>query len=240
MFGRAVLTVVAVAGLALAPANAADLPVKTPLYKAPPPVVAVFSWTGFYVGGFVGDIWTSTTSSAFDAARVQATYGRVPAPRGAFGGLDLGYNWQMPNNVVIGVEVELDGLGLAAISDTAGIPGFSTVAARVNWAVNVGAKLGYAFNRALPYVMVGPTWAHTNVAGANPFIGAFTLSNTHAGWFVAAGLEYALIDNWTVRAQYRYAEYEKRPYNAVSLGAHASAIMLGVNYRFGGPVVAKF
>ena len=39
---------IALTTLIAGPALAADLPVKAPAYKAPP--VAVFSWTGFYVG----------------------------------------------------------------------------------------------------------------------------------------------------------------------------------------------
>src|SRR5436305_10427074 len=35
-------------------ANAAEIPVRTPIYKAPPPPVTVWNWTGFYVGGNVG------------------------------------------------------------------------------------------------------------------------------------------------------------------------------------------
>src|SRR5229473_834319 len=49
-----------VASVALAaggPAIAADLAVKAPVYKAPPIVVPVWSWSGFYVGGNVGYSW---------------------------------------------------------------------------------------------------------------------------------------------------------------------------------------
>jgi outer membrane immunogenic protein len=39
-------------------ASAADLPRKAPVY-APPPPTSVYSWTGFYVGGNIGDGWGS-------------------------------------------------------------------------------------------------------------------------------------------------------------------------------------
>jgi outer membrane immunogenic protein len=52
---------IALAVLIAGPAMAADLRVKTPVYKAPPPVVA-YSWTGFYVGGNVGYSWGGSSN----------------------------------------------------------------------------------------------------------------------------------------------------------------------------------
>jgi hypothetical protein len=46
----------AVVALTTAPAMAADIAVKRPVYKAPPPVSA-YRWTGCYVGGHVGGLW---------------------------------------------------------------------------------------------------------------------------------------------------------------------------------------
>jgi len=51
------LGTVAVVALIAGPANAADLAVKAPIYKAAPPVVTYYSWTGCYVGGHVGGLW---------------------------------------------------------------------------------------------------------------------------------------------------------------------------------------
>ena len=32
------------------------------------------------------------------------------------------------------------------------------------------------------------------------------MNETHAGWFVGGGLEYALTDHWRVRGQYQYID----------------------------------
>src|ERR1700680_5338716 len=83
-------------------AAAADLPASTPI-KAPVRV-AIYNWTGFYVGGQVGygqgDLGPGTNAIASQA---------VFFPHSATGmtsGFQAGYNLQLPNRVVLGAEVE--------------------------------------------------------------------------------------------------------------------------------------
>ena len=52
----------AAALMAIAPANAADL-VRPPVYTAPPARVAIFTWTGCYIGGNIGWGWGRDTVS---------------------------------------------------------------------------------------------------------------------------------------------------------------------------------
>jgi len=67
------LATVMVAGAA----QAADLPNKKPVYKAP--VAAQFSWTGFYIGGHVGYGWGDKDwSDFFDPNPINNN--RVPGP----------------------------------------------------------------------------------------------------------------------------------------------------------------
>ena len=47
---------VALIAIIAGPAMAADMPVKAPVLKAPPPV-ALYNWSGFYVGGQAGGAW---------------------------------------------------------------------------------------------------------------------------------------------------------------------------------------
>jgi outer membrane immunogenic protein len=59
---RFILGSLAIAAMIAGPAMAADKKVKAPILKAPPPVL--FSWTGFYVGGFAGGAGAGSVSSA--------------------------------------------------------------------------------------------------------------------------------------------------------------------------------
>ena len=82
-------------------ALAADIPVKAPVYRPPPPV---FSWTGCYIGVHVGAGWQvssfTTESSATAASGI-----------GAVGGAQAGCNLQW-RQFVIGLEGEFWGSSL--------------------------------------------------------------------------------------------------------------------------------
>jgi len=113
----------AVAALALiTPAGAADL---RPVTKAPPaPVIPPFTWTGCYIGGFVGGAWQEdTTFTDLGNGLFGAYSGGVTSPvtvaaphswspgsnDGSFiGGGTLGCNWQPVGSAfVFGIEGEV-------------------------------------------------------------------------------------------------------------------------------------
>ncbi len=200
-------------------ASAADMPVKEPLYKAPPPVL--WNWTGLYVGYHTGS--AMGLNNVNDPLGPSIFGDNIHSP-GYFGGGQIGYNWQVPgSNVVWGIEVDeslanLDGTNTCfAFSGTftsfncrAHTSSFGTATARV------GLAFG-EFGRALAYVKGGFAWAHSNVdmivnadiAGA---VGGATTSTafTATGATVGVGAEYALTPHWTVKAEYDY----------LSLGGH--------------------
>jgi outer membrane immunogenic protein len=84
----ALLGAVIAALVFVAPANAADAPIKGPYYKAEP----AFNWTGFYVGGHVGYGWGDLGGADVD---------------GFLGGVQVGANWQFASHWVIGVEADI-------------------------------------------------------------------------------------------------------------------------------------
>jgi outer membrane immunogenic protein len=97
-------------------ATAADLPRKAPAYTPPPP--AVFSWTGFYVGGNAGWGWLRDKGETFcvnpagvlngPGCNAQTATGDQIRGDGFIGGAQAGYNWQI-NNWVLGVEADFQG-----------------------------------------------------------------------------------------------------------------------------------
>ncbi|MFG1464421.1 outer membrane protein [Xanthobacter sp. DSM 24535] len=192
------------------PAMAADLSRPAPAVVAPaaPPI---FSWTGFYIGANAGYSW----GKGKDAADF---YGLDPS--GWSGGGQVGYNYQFVNNVLIGVEADLQGSDIS--SSTLGL------SSKLDYFGTVRARLGYAFDRVLPYVTGGLAYGKNTITDFG-----FSDSNTHVGWTVGAGLEYAMTNNWTARAEYLYTDLGTKTYDNIGdAGVTSSTARLGVNYKF--------
>src|SRR5262249_1941732 len=112
---RKVLGLAGAALLLAGPALAADLPVRAPV-KAPPPVVPVFTWTGFYFGGNIGgvDEHASGTSDFIDTGFPPTSRFFSNPQNQSFsntrviGGVQGGYNWQFSPQWVAGFEADWD------------------------------------------------------------------------------------------------------------------------------------
>src|ERR1019366_1929426 len=108
---KLVLASVAIIGLfASRPAGAADVP--APVYKAPV-AVALYNWTGFYLGANAGvsaGVAPLTQTSAFPPFPPSINNQSTHDAFGAIGGLQAGYNRQV-GKVVWGLEgdVQLSG-----------------------------------------------------------------------------------------------------------------------------------
>jgi opacity protein-like surface antigen len=160
---------------------AAVMPVKV---KAPPrPYIAPTVWSGFYVGGFAG-IAAGRTDIAFVGAPGQAS---KPWVFGGLGGLELGYNYQLPSNWVVGVEGDIgaanvhggrtagttSGLTLtpafgasAGSASTSFSPIYFTAQDHTNWMATATGRIGYAWNRTLLYVKGGVAFEDSTVSMA--------------------------------------------------------------------------
>ena len=84
------LTAVALIVFVPASAMAADMAARMPV-KAPPPVAAVYNWTGFYIGGHVGYGWGRSTTDvgrpdALDCGNGPSCESISYDVNGAFGG----------------------------------------------------------------------------------------------------------------------------------------------------------
>jgi len=126
---RTVFGIASIASILATGALAADLPVK-----APPLSVAVYNWTGFYVGGNIGYSWgRSSTNLAFDDSTTGlplfATANKFNMD-GVIGGGQIGYNWQR-NKWVFGLEADIQGSGQKG-GTSAVCPGNTTVFTRAS------------------------------------------------------------------------------------------------------------
>jgi outer membrane immunogenic protein len=152
------------------PAGAADL--RTPVLKAPPPVVEAFNWSRCYVGGHVGYGWGRDTNRFGAAIASGPTEGgeNFAAEFGPFhhntkgpvAGGQAGCNHQWAPNWLVGVEGEFFWSGIKgqaiALEDgfPVGDPGlFSRFASRNRWDADVALRLGFVQGSNLFYAKAG-------------------------------------------------------------------------------------
>jgi outer membrane immunogenic protein len=207
--------VVLTAGFALCLFSGAALAADLPTKKEPPaPPPSAFNWTGFYLGANAGGAWVSSTASY----PIAGPPGYLPYdPTGVFGGVYAGYNYQFSGNMVAGVEADINYGDLTGKTYYHFSPPGSGSIPEDTGKGELGAfgsgrvRLGYAFDRFLPYIAGGVAVAddkNTLVALSNSlFTGSY--DHTMVGWTIGDGLDYAITNNIILRADYRYADYGK-------------------------------
>jgi outer membrane immunogenic protein len=242
------------------PAFAADM---APAYKAQPmaPPVALYNWTGFYIGGHIGGGWADERSSELAPGTVAFPTGTPFTGHdmsGFLGGVQGGFNWQAASNVVIGVEGEYTWEDLSATSSTTSVVnGFlSTTTTKGTDLALVTGRLGYAANNWLLYAKGGGAWGHGSSSGvgttaAGAFFDTTSSSTDRSGWVVGAGVEWGFAPNWSAKLEYNHVDFGSRNVTIFSSTGTSSfvssnetidIVKAGINYRFnwGGPVVARY
>ena len=203
-------------------ANAADMrrpqamPVKAePVYMAP-----VYNWTGLYAGINAGYGWGRS-----DWNNAAGSTGRFDIDGGVVGGT-LGYNWQA-GQTVFGLEGDMAWSGIKG-STSAGICALGSCETRNNWLGTVRGRIGYSFDRVMPFVTGG-------LAVGDIKSSAFGISETRtkAGWTLGGGVEVALAGPWTAKAEYLYVDLGNGSYpGATDTKFRTNLVRGGVNYRF--------
>ncbi|HMJ45429.1 MAG TPA: outer membrane protein [Pseudolabrys sp.] len=202
----------------LGTANAADLPRREAMPTKAPIYAPIYNWTGAYVGINGGGGWgRSDTSAPFASGSFNTS--------GAVVGGTLGYNYQV-GQTVFGLEGDVDWSNVRG-SSTCGA-GFSCET-KNSWLATARGRIGYAFDRVMPYVTGGLAVGDikSSVAG----IGSST--QTKAGWTLGGGVEAAIAGPWTAKVEYLYADLGR---GSSMLGSdtkfNTSLVRAGVNYRF--------
>jgi outer membrane immunogenic protein len=223
---RIILAGIAILLTAPLAANAADLPQP---YKAAPGgyIAPAFSWTGFYVGINGGYGWgDADVSNSFGSFTTGKQNGWL------IGGT-LGYNYQT-GNWVWGLEGDADYALIKGNTSNTLACSSGTCKFEDNWFATARGRIGYAFDRWLPYVTFGGAFAGTKVTPA----GGSSSTDTAVGWTAGAGIEYAFLGSWSAKLEYLYADLGKTTCGASVCGISTdiepkvNLVRLGINYRF--------
>ena len=112
----------------------------------------------------------------------------------------------------------------------------------IDYVATVRGRVGYAFDRFMPYVTGGVAWGHThiNVNDGDGVTSLFPVGHYQAGWTAGLGLEYAVSGNWTAKAEYEYVDLSRKTYDlsgfglgSVNVDPRIHLFKLGLNYQFG-------
>jgi outer membrane immunogenic protein len=234
------------------PAAAADMPARA--YKAPVAVPApVYDWTGFYIGANAGGASSHNCWDATTAAGVFFANEGCHNATGAVAGGQIGYRWQT-SSFVFGLEAQGDWANLRGSNDSLLLPGFFTNVSRVDGIGLFTGQIGWAWNSVLLYAkggaaVVADRFHVETTAGA--VLAALEVKDTRWGGTVGAGVEFGFAPNWSVGAEYNHLFLQDRTvsftdavfgvfFGADRIHQDVDMVTLRLNYRFGGPVVARY
>ncbi|MFZ1921500.1 MAG: outer membrane beta-barrel protein, partial [Xanthobacteraceae bacterium] len=229
-------------------AAAADFPAR--IYtKAPPPVAAVYNWSGCYVGGDGGGIWSRNNWSLPDMGGLPVSSHDVNS---WLAGVQVGCNYQFNGGWVIGLQGDYDFADGTGSSPHATAPTL-TDQSHISGLGSVTGRVGYAWDRFLGYVKGGGAWERNSYLQYFPALGTtFSTSEaTRDGWTVGVGGEYAITQNLTAFIEYDYYDFGNDTltfatvlgtFPHVSIRETQSVVKAGLNWKFdwASPVVAKY
>jgi outer membrane immunogenic protein len=220
-----------VAAALVAPAMAADMPLK-----APPPPPPVADWSGTYVGVNGGWGWAESHQFIPFAGAIVVDTGFYRQSGGLFGGT-YGGNWE-GNHVVLGYEGDFDWSHIDG-NFSACLFGLGCNT-NLRWFGTERLRGGYDFGGWMPYVTGGAIWGNlqAGIAGCTP---PFCGSNNDAGWTVGAGVEWMFARNWSLKVEWLHYQFITNPYVSVAVPPTVVPVMLtergdmvraGINWHY--------
>ena len=187
---------------------------------------------------------------------------------GFAGGGQIGFNWQV-NALVLGAEADIEAIsgklsiggGPFPLASNLASTFTLTTTADATWVATVRGRVGFAADKWLLYATGGAAFTNLKLAqsytdnccSSTPLT-TFTASTTKTGYAVGGGVEYAISRIWSLRAEYLFAggfgslsgsylataNSGNSDFHTVSAKLNIQQARVGLNYLFGGPVVAKY
>ncbi len=223
---------------------------------------AGYNWNGFYAGGRVGYAWGTSnwTSNTPGASNVSGTIDLfqpfdVFKDTGSFSqGLQAGYNYMLPNRIVVGAEADVTfpgfpnsaGISIGGISNlTSPTFGAETFSETVLTSGTVRGRIGYAPGSWLFYATGGFAWTYDRLtltqlatgASEQPFL-------WRLGFAAGAGVEAPVAPHWTARLEYLFTDYGNSGMTYLAGAQRIDSnfalqeLRAGLNYQFGNAVSA--
>jgi high affinity Mn2+ porin len=212
-----------------------------------------YNWTGFYAGGHFGVAWGSSnwtaTPGISGSTSLFRTIDTFDEAGSFFAGVQAGYNYMLPNRVVIGAEIDasfpsyqnLAGISIGGTSNfTSPALGSLSYSETMLAFGTARARIGYAPGSWLFYATGGFAWTYnqqslTQLSTGNsesPFL-------WRLGWAAGAGVETPIAPHWTSRLEYLFTDYGSSSYSfsgglqPISSNFQVQELRAGFSYQFG-------
>jgi outer membrane immunogenic protein len=187
-------------------------------YKDSPIISPVQSWTGFYIGvnGGYGFNRDSDDIRYFVAGGTQVNRGAGFESDGAFGGGQIGYNWQR-DRFVFGIEADIQGGDISDRFNQVSAPGNAIAGLRpqgrqdIDYFGTVRGRIGYAFDQTLVYFTGGFAYGSVDqrvnvLTPGGALAASFRKDDTETGYVLGGGIEQKLTPAWSIKAEYQYID----------------------------------
>jgi high affinity Mn2+ porin len=229
---KRVLAGLALGMLSLDGAFAADIPLKAPRIQQ------VYDWTGLYFGAHAG-FGRGHSNAVLSDPSIAATNNSFGGP---IGGLQAGYNVQLPSRIVLGFEADvsfpnyIDGNSVISTLATAK----SYVVEQMDFSGSARGRLGYAAGPWMLYATGGLAWTGERFLNTPAIGNDEKLLRMRLGWAAGGGVEYAFAPHWSLRLEYLYSQFQNASVQFDSGAAHAStlhfqALRVGLNRKIDWP-----
>ncbi|MCA6107972.1 outer membrane protein [Bradyrhizobium cenepequi] len=231
---------------AVAPAFGADLaeqPVYTKAPSPPPPAtVAIYDWTGFYIGAN-GGLGLGHSSWDFGGVTPEGSHD----PSGGTLGGQIGYRWQS-GPFVFGIEGQGNWADFSGSNVSLAFPADLNRTKTDAFGLLTG-QIGYAFNNTLLYVKGGAA-VTSNTYQVNS-AGALLASTDSLRWggTVGVGVEVGFAPNWSLGVEYDHLFRQEGNVNFASATGAAGTDRINqdfdlltarINYKFSGPLTFRY
>jgi high affinity Mn2+ porin len=229
---KRVLAGLALGVLWLDGAAAADIPLKAPRIQQ------IYDWTGLYFGAHAG-FGRGHSNAALSDPSIATTNNAFGGP---FGGLQAGYNVQLPSRIVLGFEADvsfpnyIDGNSVISTLATAK----SYVVEQMDFVGSARGRLGYAAGPWMFYATGGLAFTGERYLNTPAIGNDEKLLRMRLGWAAGGGVEYAFAPHWSLRLEYLYSQFQNASVQFDSGAAHAStlnfqALRVGLNRKIDWP-----
>jgi outer membrane immunogenic protein len=208
-------------------------------------MAAAYDWSGFYIG--INGGWAETNDRRVSPAA--ALFGDYDVNGGTLGG-QIGYRWQT-GPWVFGLEAQGNWADLNGSNTNLLAPG-ALVRSRLDAFGLFTGQVGYAWNNVLLYAKGGAAVTDRNYdfVGAAGAVASTTGYDTRWSPTVGAGLEFGFAPNWSLGVEYNHIFEDRHGatfttpagivVTGVGVGGDTDMVLGRLNYKFGGPMAARY